>query len=278
MTDLTHTQLTEIADNINKAIEDWSVKTLAGEPRTHLGISEIGEDCKRKLWYKFRWAAFEQFDGRMLRLFKRGHREEERFINYLEGIGCTVKRFDDSGKQFRVSGVMGHYGGSCDGVVITPWYSEPFLLEMKTHNTKSFVHYLDKGLRLSKPKHFAQMSGYGEKMQIKYGLYFPENKNDDHIRVTAIKLDWELGKSLERKAEEIVTASEPLARISDNSAYFECKYCFAKDVCHNGAIPVRNCRSCKNVKATENTSWTCSKFGIIPNEFIAKGCQEWMPV
>ena len=171
--DLTHTQLTELADNINDAIEEWSIKTLSDRPRTHLGISEIGEDCKRKLWYKFRWVAFEtHLMVRMLRLFKRGHREEEKFINYLEGIGCRVERFsnpilnyhpesddyflsdmfkanglveDVTGmpqheaeakkrglerKQFRVSGVMGHYGGSCDGVVITPWYSEPFLLEI----------------------------------------------------------------------------------------------------------------------------------------------------
>ena len=103
-------------------------------------------------------------------------------------------------------------------------------------------------------------------MQIKYGLYFPENKNDDDIQVTCIKLDWELGKSLERKAEEIIKASEPPTRISDNSAFWECKHCFAKDICHNGAIPVKNCRSCKNVKATDNASWTCSKFGIMPPE------------
>ncbi len=279
MTNLTHTQLTELKDNIETALEEWSVKTLSDGPRTHLGISEIGEDCKRKLYYKFRWVAFEVFDGRMLRLFARGHREEEKYINYLIGIGCKVERFDSNGKQFRVSGVMGHYGGSCDGKVWTPWYPDvPFLGEFKTHNTKSFTHYVDKGLQISKPKHFAQMSGYGEKMQIQYGLYFPENKNDDDIQVTPIKLDWELGKSLERKAEEIIKAVEPPPRISDNPAYWSCQHCFAKDICHYGAIPVRNCRSCKNSFATENASWTCSKFGIIPNEFVAKGCQEWIPI
>ena len=279
MTDLTHTQLTELADNINDAIEEWSIKTLSGEPRTHLGISEIGEDCKRKLWYKFRWVAFETHSGRMLRLFKRGHREEEKFINYLEGVGCKVQRFDSDGKQFRVSGFMGHYGGNCDGVAYTPWYpEEPFLLECKTHNTKSFVHYVEKGLQISKPKHFDQMSGYGEKMQIQYGLYFPENKNDDDIKVTIVKLDWERGKALEKKAEEIITASEAPARISDNPAFYSCKQCFALDICHNGAIPVKNCRSCKNAKAVEGAQWECSKFGIIPAEFVKTGCSQWIPL
>ncbi len=279
MTDFTNTQLTELKSNIEDALEEWSVKTLSDGPRNHLGISEIGEDCKRKLWYKFRWVAFETFDGRMLRLFKRGHREEERFINYLEQIGCKVNRFDANGKQFRVSGFLGHYGGSCDGVVYTPWYpEEPFLLEMKTHNTKSFTHYVDKGLQISKPKHYDQMCGYGEKMQIQYALYFPENKNDDDIQVTPIKLDWERGKALERKAEEIIKASEPPPRISDNPAYFECGYCFAKDICHYGALPIKNCRSCKNSTATEGATWTCSKFGIIPPDFVKTGCPQWMPI
>src|SRR6201996_7448819 len=121
MTELTHDQLQDIKEKIEDGLEEYSLKIHAQEPRTHLGISEIGEECKRKLYYKFRWFEFEKFDGRMQRLFARGHREEERYINYLEGIGCKVYRFDNNGKQFRVNGVMGHYGGSCDGVVITPW-------------------------------------------------------------------------------------------------------------------------------------------------------------
>ena len=279
MTILIHTQLQELKENIEAALENWSIKTYKQEPRTHLGISEIGEDCKRKLYYKFRWFAFEEFNGRMLRLFARGHREEEKYINYLEGIGCTVDRFNKDGKQFRVSGIMGHYGGSCDGIVTTPWYNDlSFILECKTHNTKSFTHYVDKGLQISKPKHFDQMCGYGEKFKIEYGLYFPENKNDDDIQVTPIKLDWERGKQLEKKAEEIILAKEPPPRISDNPSFFECKYCFAKDICHNGVVPQKNCRSCINSMPTENANWTCKKFGIIPETFVAKGCDQWQPI
>lgn len=276
---LTHTQLQEIKEKIEDGLEEISIKLYPSEHRNHLGISEIGEECKAKLYFKFRWVLLEQHEGWIRRLFARGHREEERYINYLEGIGCKVFRFDENGKQFRVSGVMGHYGGSCDAVVKTPWYPEiPFLGEFKTHNAKSFSHYVDKGLQISKPKHFDQMSGYGEKMQIQYGLYFPENKNDDDIQVTPIKLDWERGKALEKKAEEIITAIERPAKISENSAYYSCKTCFARDICHNGAIPEKNCRSCKNSKATENASWTCNKFGVIPAEFVKAGCQEWVPI
>lgn len=280
MTDLTHTQLTELKNNIENALEDWSIEHHKQEPRTHLGISEIGEECKRKLYYKFRWVAFEKHDGRMLRLFARGHREEEKYINYLEGIGAKVFRFDAKGKQFRVSGVMGHYGGSCDGVVKLPWYPDiPFLLEFKTHNTKSFTHYVDKGLQISKPKHWEQMCGYGEKMQIQYGLYFPENKNDDDIQVTPIKLDWNRGKQLEKKAEEIILAVEPPPKISENPSFFDCKLCAFKGVCHYGEVPLKNCRSCKNSVPVENAEWRCNHYNAnIPANVIKDGCSMWIPI
>lgn len=276
---LTHTDLQELKANIENGIEEWSIKNYPLEFRNHLGISEIGKPCSRFIWYKFRWMAQEQFDGRMRRLFQYGHDSEARYISYLEGIGCTVYRFDSNGKQFRVSGVMGHYGGSCDGVVITPWYPNiPFIGEFKSHNYKSFSYYLDKKVQKAKPQHFDQMCGYGEKLQIEYGLYFPENKNDSDIQVEVVKLDWERGKQLELKAQDIILAKEPPAKISDQPAYFECKYCAANGICHKGEIPLKNCRSCKNATPTENATWTCSRFGILPEEFIPKGCDQWMPL
>ena len=323
MTELTKTDLDEIKFNIEARLEEFSLESLKQEPRTHLGISEIGENCSRKLWYKFRWFAFEEFSGRMLRLFQRGHREEERYINYLEAIGCKVYRFynpilnyhpesddyflssqfepgdglvedvtglprheDEATKrglkrqQFRVAGVNGHYGGSCDGVVILPWYPDiPFIGEFKTHNAKSFIGYVNDGLVKSKPKHYDQMCGYGYHMQIQYGLYFPENKNDDDIQVTPIKLDWNRGRQLELKAHDIITAKEPPQRISDNPSFFECKYCTFTKHCHEQAIPQKNCRSCRMSEPVENAEWKCNLYkDIIDKEFIKKGCEQWAPI
>lgn len=323
MTQLNRFDLQEIKANIENGIEELSIKLHPAEHRSHLGMSEIGEECSRKIWYKFRWAAIEYFDGRMRRLFARGHREEERYISYLEGIGCKVYRFSQqlwysetlnefkiiendtnlsggtgsfiqitSGpliqmaeqrgyklKQYRVSGVMGHYGGSGDGIVITPWYSDPLIGEFKTHNTKSFVGYLSDGVKKSKPKHWAQMCSYGWKFQIKYGIYFPENKNDDDIKVEVLELDWSYAQQLEKKAEEIILSAEPPPRISDNPAYFNCKYCYLSDICHKGKIPDKNCRSCKNSIPTENAQWGCKLHNsLIPNDWIAKGCDNWIPI
>lgn len=277
---LTQRDLDLIKSNIENGLEEWSIKTYPAEHRNHLGISEIGDPCARKIWYKFRWVDLEIHDGRMRRLFARGHREEERYINYLEAIGCKVFRFDENGKQFRVSGVMGHYGGSCDGVIITPWYENlPLIGEFKTHNTKSFTYYVANKLKKAKPQHWAQMCGYGEKNKIKYGLYFPENKNDDDIQVEVVELDWNYALQLEKKAEEIILSPNPPERVSNNPAYQECQWCFLSDICHKGKIPNKNCRSCKNSMPTENARWFCNKHnGIIPAEFIPKACNAWIPI
>src|SRR6266567_4725783 len=278
-TDLSQSDLLSIKEKIEDGLEEWSVRTLSDKPRTHLGISEIGDACARALWYKFRWVSFQQHSGRMLRLFKRGHREEEKFINYLEGIGCSVQRHDQDGKQFKVSGVLGHYGGSCDGVIHTPWSEHNFLAEFKTHNTKSFTYYVANGLAKAKPQHLDQMNCYGWKLGLQYGIYFPENKNDDDIQVAVVKLDWTRAAQLEKKAEEIITASEPPPRISDSPSFFNCSYCAFKSICHFGEIPIKNCRSCRQANAIAGGEWFCSRYNdVIDEEFIPRGCQDWSPL
>lgn len=80
----------KIAERILKEVDQYCVQTYDGGHRTHLGASLIGRSCKRYLWYVFRWCKHVQHDGRKQRLFNRGHREEARFIEWLEGIGFKI--------------------------------------------------------------------------------------------------------------------------------------------------------------------------------------------
>lgn len=58
--------------------------------RDHLGASLIGHSCNRYLWLTFRWAVMPKFEGRMLRLFNTGNREEVRIAEELRGIGVEL--------------------------------------------------------------------------------------------------------------------------------------------------------------------------------------------
>lgn len=268
-----------IADDV----EQFCVKLYGNENRNHLGASELGEQCFRKLYYKFRWFRKPSFDGRMLRLFNVGHMAEPRFITYLRGIGFEVKEFSEDGKQFRISGCKGHYGGSLDGMCKAPArYNLPedliILNEFKTNNTgKGYAAVAEQDLSKAKPKHYAQMCQYGEKYSLKYGLYMIENKNDSDITFRIIELDWNYGKALERKAEEIIFAQEPPPRIAENESFFDCKYCDDfKGICHHGEKPDKNCRTCRHSWPVEDGAWKCTRFNdIIPPEFVKTGCNDW---
>lgn len=267
----------ELADRIKADVNAFCVKEFTDEHRNHIGASIIDHECSRFIWYVFRWVKFQFFDGRMLRLFNRGHLEEARFIQFLRGIGCQVWEVDPhTNKQFRIYGVQGHYGGSMDAGGITPYFPDlPMLMEFKTHNYKSFSHLLNKGsVALAKPMHYGQMCNYGKEYKFQYGLYCAVNKNDDDLYFEIVKLDWNHAHTLTNKAQDIVYAKTPPARISDQPSYFECKYCGFKDICHHGEAVEVNCRSCKQAVPADNGEWFCSRFNnIIPADFIKKGCE-----
>ena len=191
------------------------------EPRRHLGASVIGEECSRRVWYLFHWWKPEVFTARMLRLFNRGHREEERFVQWLRAIGYQVYDVDpNTGDQWRIKAVKGHFGGSLDGIGGVP-YPElnglHMLLEFKTHNAKSFAKLKKDKVAKSKPRHYKQMCTYGRAYQYRVGLYFAICKDDDDIHVEIVELDWSLGDDMYRRADEIINARLPPPRNAPGS-------------------------------------------------------------
>ena len=275
-----------LAKQIKEDIDKFCETHYEQGHRNHLGASTLGEECWRKLWYDFRWVKQEHFSGRMMRLFNVGHSAEPRFVTYLKGIGFDVKEFDEDGRQFRMSGANGHYGGSLDGICTTPvryGLGEGkclISLSFKTNNTGvGFDKVAKQHLSISKPKHWAQECQYGYKYGIKYCIYMIENKNDSDILIQVLELDWSLGAELERKAETIIFSKEPPSRISDNPIFSNCKYCIYNQICHFAAKPEKNCRSCRHAQPAENAQWGCSLHQqLIPADFVKTGCDEWLPL
>jgi hypothetical protein len=276
-----------VAKRLLDDIDEYCVKTYDDGHRKHLGASLIGHECSRYLWGIFRWLKREPTTGQKQRLFNRGHREEARFIEWLEGVGCQVWFETPEGKQYRISDVGGHFGGSLDGICILPeryGIKEPILLEFKTNGTgPKFDNLQKKGMPLAKPQHFAQTSTYGfkgvEGTQFRYCLYLNINKNDDHIHCEIVKLNWQLGEQMIQKAERIITSQEPPARLSDNPTFQQCTWCSQFDICHKGAAPEVNCRSCKFAVPKEMGKWACNLHeAFIPEEFIKDACPQYKAI
>ena len=280
-----------LAKRILEEIDEYCVRTYDGGHRSHLGASLIGRECKRYLWYVFRWCLHEKTTGRQQRLFNRGHREEARFIEWLEGIGFKVwfenrdEGPNEKGEfpQYRISDVMGHFGGSLDGIAILPeryGIEEPVLLEFKTNGTGAgFNKLADDGMPIAKPEHFAQTSTYGKKYNFRYCVYLNINKNDDSLHVEVVKLNHNLGEQMIMKAEQIIMSQTAPARLSDNPTFHKCGYCHMKEVCHKGAVVEVNCRSCAFARPVENAEWFCEVHnGNIPKDFIAKACPSYKAI
>tara|TARA_R110000744_G_scaffold17537_1_gene47418 strand:+ start:2170 stop:2997 length:828 start_codon:yes stop_codon:yes gene_type:complete len=243
------------------AINAHYVKTRGDDkPRKYLGASAIGDDCSRKLWYGFRHCSQEKFEGRMLRLFERGHLEEKRFINFLESIGCTVWADNGTG-QFTAKALGGHFSGSIDGVVKgmpdLPFPKEPALLEMKTHNDKSYKLLINQGILKSKYQHYIQMQTYMHLMKLKQAVYMAVNKNDDNIHIEVIQLNPDVVNQVLQKASSIIFTNKPPPKCSQDPSWWKCRFCSAHSICHGNKLPPKSCRTCKFAQPMVDGGWKC---------------------
>lgn len=256
--------------------------------RNHLGASVIGGECSRAIWYGFRWFTKPSFPGRILRLFNRGHLEEGRIIAALLTIGVRVYQQDQNGKQFKVSDVGGHFGGSGDGVGVgfpdLP-VGLPALLEFKTHSNKSFLKVKSEGVKLAKPEHFVQMQIYMRKMHLSVALYGAVNKDNDELYLELIGIDVLVADMFLDRGHKIIMMQTAPNKINKSATWYQCKYCNHNEVCHKNKAPEVNCRTCYYAHPRKDGKWYCCEpkadmaFGDTPElteDNQLKGCSEYV--
>lgn len=278
---------------VSELVENDSVVELQEtEKRWHLGASEIGNPCSRALWYGFRWATDIRHTGQLLRLFRRGHSEEPKFVHRLRRIGIHVWETDPNStpdpvtgefKQWRVSHPRNrHYGGSLDAKLWVPFVPPEFqymLGEFKTHSKDSFDKLLKEGVRKSKPKHYSQMCTYGEKEGFKFSLYCAICKNTDRLYYEVVPLSFEHTAMLDDKAIKIIEARTPPTKYSENSANIVCKQCDHRGVCHLFHPVAVSCRSCRHSNADPSGEWHCDLYRIVlERDLVKTGCASFQPI
>lgn len=200
--------------------------------------------------------------------------------------------------QWRISDVNGHFGGSTDGEAVAPFdipvlefvpgqgmvdltgevipHGTKFLLEFKTHNTKSFVDLVGKGVKEAKPIHWTQMQIYMHKRGYKFALYMAINKNDDDLHIEIVRYDPTEGPKLVEKAARVIYADKVPNRIGKHASWIDCKWCDFSKICHYGdqSQVDRNCRTCVNSVPVDGGEWRCKKWdAIIPVDAMLIGCE-----
>jgi hypothetical protein len=281
-----------LTDKIQEAIDAFTltdpeeryevhIPSRKGKKRGYLGLSGLGEECARKVWYDWRHCFEKSFPARILRLFRRGDREEYVFHFLLKGIGCTVFATDEDGRQFKVSDFEGHLSGHSDGVLTVPkkfWKPgskpHPVLAEYKTYNAKRFNELTKRGVAKSDPKYYVQMQGYMGYEKLQGALFCAACKDDDHLHFEYVPFKQGPFESLVSKADEIISASSPPPKVASSASDYRCKYCEAAGICHKGEASVKSCRSCKFACPVGDAKWECSKAG----QDYGEVCKHWKDV
>lgn len=268
------TKIPEPMTSIQSLIDEAHERTQEG-PRAHLGCSQLGHPCERWLWLYFRWAVVEKFNGRMLRLFRRGQNEEPQVVSDLRRIGIDV--ISTGSHQSRVDFGY-HVSGSVDGKINGGVPNAPkakAILEIKTHSAKSFKDLVDKGVDKSKPMHFIQMQVYMKGMGVDRALYFAVNKDTDEVWTEWIHYDSELAEKAVERGKRITMSDRMPPPISTDPTWYQCKFCAAYEFCHKtNTTKEVNCRTCAHSTAKEDSTWRCERHDAdgIPVDFQRQGC------
>lgn len=254
------------------AVDAALVARQENEPRPYFGISTAGVACRRRAWLQFRWAGQEKMSAQSIKAIEDGHRGEKLQADRLRLVtGLTLITGHDGGEQFEVS-ALGHMKGHLDGAILgllqapKTWH----VWEHKQVNEKKFA-------LLQKAK-----DQIGEKGALEYWdpvffvqaqLYMRYTGMERHYltagtpggRATiSCRTDYqkELADRFEDEAREVIFADEPPARISEDPAWYECKFCPFHAQCHGEALPQPTCRSCAHSTPTETGAWSCAHYGM----------------
>jgi hypothetical protein len=259
-------------------------------PREHLGCSEVGHHCERWVWLKFRWAIIEDAEtkseavdkankdpvirtyGQLMRLFRRGHNEEDVIVSDLEMIGIEV-----TNRQARVV-FGGHLSGSIDGEARNvPGAEETaHLLEFKSHNKKSMNELEKHGVEASKPQHWLQCQLGMLGRELERTLYVGVCKDDDRYHFEHVKLDRQAAIEIRDKGVALSMSESAPNKISNRPEWWQCKMCAAHGMCHEKK-PTKevNCRTCAHSTPLDGMKWHCAKWDSeIPLEGQRIGC-DW---
>lgn len=234
----------------------------AEPPRPHLGMSQIGKQDARMLWFKFRWSLPEEISPQLQRIFRLGHILEDEVIALLKKIpGIELHTHDPStGKQFNFSFCDGHFGGSMDACAIgipeapKSWH----VVEIKSVADKRFKELQKQGVEKWSPEYYAQMQCYMGASGMERALFVAYNKNDSTIHCERIERKPMLFDGYMILAERIIQSTTPPPSIWQGPDDVEAKKHGAVHPVYWGTqLPTPNCRNCRFSKPISQGRWWC---------------------
>ena len=209
--------------------------------RDYLGASRLGAACERALQFEYAKAPVDHgrdHNGRLLRIFERGHVMEDCMVAWLRDAGFDLRTQKADGGQFGFSDAHGRLRGHIDGVIVggPEGFRYPALWENKCLGAKSWRDLEAKGLAVAKPVYAAQVALYQAYLQLHEhpALFTAINADSMAIYVELVPFDAALAQRMTDRAVKVIFATdagEQLPRGFNDSTHFECRMCAWQDRC-----------------------------------------------
>lgn len=242
--------MNDVRDLINEAY----AKAPAAKPRRYIGASGLGE-CEAEIAYSLRGFPSCEPEPRLARVFKLGHALEDMVVADLKMAGVKVQEVDPAtGEQWAFKAYGGHVVCHLDGVVQIE--DRPIVLEIKSMNKQLFSKLIREGVRVSHPKYFHQMQACMMLADMTEAMLCVYCKDNSEYHIEMVPLDMVTVSYL----EVLITRAlnNGARRVSDVPAYFKCKLCFKRGVCHGDAAAPRNCATCQKSLPHRSGGWLCT--------------------
>ena len=225
------------------ALVDLGMQRLRSEemPRDYLGASRLGVSCARALQYEFAKAPVDpgrDAEGRLLRIFRRGHVIEDCMVDWLRAAGFDLRTRKANGDQFGFSAAGGRLQGHIDGVIVggPEGFTYPALWENKCLGSKSWRDLEKSGLAVSKPVYAAQVAIYQAYLELheQPAIFTAVNADTMEIYTELVPFDAALAQRMSDRALTVISATEAgelLPRAFHDPTHFECRMCAWQDRC-----------------------------------------------
>lgn len=234
-----------LIEQLYKIIEDDTAKEA---PRSYVGASSIGDKCERKLYYRYK--NLDKAEARKAELIlaaNDGHRSELLAAEYLEKIPGIKLQTSNMGKgfgQLGFSDLGGEFKGHIDGIItgIPQAPKTTHIWENKCCNDKKFTKLINIIDKFDKKAVLEQWDYNYYCQAVVYMDYFDLTRHYTTVwlagsrKLLTIRTNANpaLAKQLKEKAQRVINYPFPPAKLSENSAWFECKMCEFNEFCHNG--------------------------------------------
>ena len=215
------------------------------KPRDYLGASRLGVECERALQFEYAKAPVDygrDIDGRMLRIFQRGHVMEDCIVAWLRDAGFDLRTRRANGEQFGFADADGRLRGHVDGVIVggPDGFAYPALWENKCLGAKAWREVESKGLAIAKPVYAAQVALYQAHLELHEhpAIFTAINADTMEIYVERVAFNAALAQQMTDRAVRVITATEAgelLPRRFFDATHFECRMCAWQDRCWRAA-------------------------------------------